>query len=165
MITILVAVDPYGVIGQENTIPWYLPEDLKLFKQRTLGHSVVMGRKTWDSLPRKPLPGRINYVISRQSPPESSHTCLADSLAGPLWFKSFDEAIEDARKNKDKEIFIIGGEQIYDLAMKSGQVDRIIMSRLFLSYRGDRYFHVPDGWMASEIEHREGFDVIHFVKE
>jgi dihydrofolate reductase len=164
MISIIVAADLNGVIGCGDTIPWHIPSDLKLFKQRTLGHSVILGRKTWDSLPRKPLPGRVNYVISRGPAPESCHRCFEDSLAGPLWFKSFDEAVEDAKKNKGKDIFIIGGEQIYKLALDANIVQRIILSRVQDIYEGDHYFHLPAGWIASEIEKHEGFDVVYFIK-
>src|SRR5579872_1932386 len=103
MISIIVAADPNGVIGKENTIPWYLPEDLKLFKRRTMGSSIIMGHKTWNSLPKKPLVGRINYVISRGAGEPTHHTCLEESLAGPIWCKSLQSAIEDARRNKNEE--------------------------------------------------------------
>ena len=65
VITLVVAVASNGVIGAAGTLPWHLPEDLKRFKALTLGKPTIMGRKTWDSLPRKPLPGRTNIVITR----------------------------------------------------------------------------------------------------
>lgn len=163
MISILVACDPNGVIGKGNQIPWYLPADLKLFKHRTLGSSVIMGRKTWDSLPKKPLIGRVNYVVSHGEAHACPHTCLAESLAGPVWCKTLEGAIEDANKNK-KEIYIIGGEQIYKAALDLGVVNRIIMSRLPNTYEGDHFFHLPADWRECEREDHGEFDVIYFVK-
>ena len=65
-IVLVVAIADNGVIGSNGAIPWHIPEDLKRFKALTMGHTIVMGRKTWDSLPRKPLPGRVNVVVTRQ---------------------------------------------------------------------------------------------------
>ncbi len=169
MISIIVAADPKGVIGKGNTIPWHISEDLKLFKKRTLNSSIIMGRLTWDSLPRRPLLGRVNYIVSRGPARPCPHTCLEESLAGPIWCKTLEDAVKDALCNKtdegkQKEIFIIGGEQIYKLAMESGIVDRVILSRVHQEYEGDRYFHIPDNWSPVEKEIYEGFDVIHFLK-
>lgn len=169
MISIIVAADPNGVIGKGNAIPWHIPADLKLFKKRTLGGSIIMGRKTWESLPRKPLVGRINFVISRGDGEPTRHTCLEESLAGPLWFKSLDAALREAQLFKDeegrvREVFIIGGEQIYQLALEMGVVDQIILSRLHQTYEGDRHFHMPAGWVESGKENHGEFDVIYFLK-
>ena len=66
-IVLVVAIADNGVIGNQGAIPWHISEDLKRFKALTMGHTIVMGRKTWDSLPRKPLPGRVNVVVTRQT--------------------------------------------------------------------------------------------------
>ena len=98
------AQSPSGVIGRAGGIPWRLPEDLARFKELTMGHTVVMGRLTWESLPRKvrPLPGRRNVVLTRQ----------ADYMAeGATVVRSLDEALTD------DETWVIGGEQIYALAL------------------------------------------------
>jgi dihydrofolate reductase len=93
-----------GVIGRGGAIPWQLPEDLAHFKELTMGHTVVMGRRTWESLPTKvrPLPGRRNVVLTRQ----------ADFTAeGATVVQSLDEALTDP------DTWVVGGEQIYTLAM------------------------------------------------
>ena len=86
-IVLVVAIAQNGVIGKDGLIPWHISEDMKRFKALTLGHTVVMGRKTWDSLPRKPLPGRINVVVTRQKDWQAEGAVVAHSLdqamAGP----------------------------------------------------------------------------------
>ena len=96
-----------SVIGHDNTIPWYIPGDLKHFKQLTMGHPVIMGRKTYDSI-GKPLPGRFNIVITRNSELKIDGCATVSSLT---------EAVEIAKAKDNDEIFIIGGAQIYEEAM------------------------------------------------
>ena len=106
-ISILVAVGQNGEIGKDNQLLWRLSDDLKLFKKRTLDHAIIMGRKTYDSI-GKPLPGRVNIVISQNKKLKIEGCTVVHSL---------EEAIEAALKQTDKEeIFIIGGQQIYALA-------------------------------------------------
>ena len=92
-----------GVIGRDGAIPWHLPEDLARFKTLTMGHTVVMGRRTWDSLPARfrPLPGRRNVVLTRNSGFEAP---------GAEVFGSIDDAIDD-------QTWVIGGSEIYHLAL------------------------------------------------
>ena len=96
-----------SVIGHDNAIPWYIPEDLKHFKRLTMGHPVIMGRKTYDSIGR-PLPGRFNIVITRNSELKIDGCTTVGSLT---------EAVEIAKTKDNDEIFIIGGAQIYEEAM------------------------------------------------
>ncbi len=101
------AQSPSGVIGRHGGIPWHLPEDLARFKELTMGHTVVMGRRTWESLPAKvrPLPGRRNVVLTRQ----------ADYMAdGAVVVGDLDAALSDTR---DDLIWVIGGSEIYHLAL------------------------------------------------
>ena len=105
-ITLIAAVAQNRCIGADNAMPWHLPEDFAFFKACTLGKPVVMGRKTWDSLPRKPLPGRRNLVVSRQP---------GWQAAGAECFASLDEAL--AALAGEAEIMIIGGAQIYAQAL------------------------------------------------
>jgi dihydrofolate reductase len=93
-----------GVIGRRGAIPWQLPEDLIHFKELTMGHTVVMGRRTWESLPAKfrPLPGRRNVVLTRQT---------GFTADGATVVRSLDEAVTDP------DTWVVGGEQIYTLAM------------------------------------------------
>lgn len=106
----IVAMDEGRVIGNNGTLPWHIPEDLTHFKQLTTGHVVLMGRKTWDSLPERfrPLPNRLNVVVSRSprraSLPEEVH-----------WYTSLEEAIElaESEQMNDKKLWVIGGAELY----------------------------------------------------
>ena len=79
-IVLVVAIADNGVIGNKGALPWHISDDLKRFKALTTGHTVVMGRKTWDSLPRKPLPGRVNVVVTRQADWRAEGAITASSL-------------------------------------------------------------------------------------
>lgn len=106
-ISILVAVGQNGEIGKDNQLLWKLSDDLKLFKKRTLEHAIIMGRKTFDSI-GKPLPGRVNIVISQNK---------SLKIEGCFVVHSLEEAIKTAEEQTDKnEIFIIGGQQIFELS-------------------------------------------------
>jgi dihydrofolate reductase len=103
-LTLVVAVAKNGVIGNRGGLPWRIPEDLKRFKALTLGKPCIMGRKTWDSLPKKPLPGRTNIVVTRDSAFRESDAEVAHSL---------EEALGIAARESPPEIMIIGGEAIF----------------------------------------------------
>jgi dihydrofolate reductase len=107
-VALVVAVAENGVIGVKGTLPWRLPEDLKRFKMLTLGKPVIMGRKTWDSLPKKPLPGRSNIVVTRDP---------SFRAPGAVVAPSFDSALAEAMKEHPIEIAIIGGEAIFAAAL------------------------------------------------
>jgi dihydrofolate reductase len=115
-----------GVIGADNAIPWRIPEDLKYFKAITMGKPIVMGRKTWDSFPKKPLPGRTNIVITRDA---SWH---AD---GAVVVHSMDDALTKARSENTGEIAIIGGAEIYKLALP--YANRIYLTEVHIDAKGD----------------------------
>lgn len=125
MIILVVAAARNGVIGKDGTIPWRLPEDLKRFRALTLGHTVVMGRKTWDSLPPnyRPLPGRRNVVVTRDA------GWRADGAeTAPL---------EAALKGAG-DIFVIGGGEIYRAALPLA--DRIELTEVHQDFEGDAVF-------------------------
>jgi dihydrofolate reductase len=103
-ISMVLAMADNGVIGDKGGIPWRIPEDMRRFKALTMGHPIIMGRKTWDSLPKKPLPGRENIVITRDPNWQAHGATVAHSL---------DEALTHARKGNPAEIAIIGGAAIY----------------------------------------------------
>lgn len=128
-ISLIAAVARNGVIGSDNALPWKLPEDLKRFKALTLGHPVIMGRKTYESIGR-PLPGRRNIVISRNA---------AFAAAGCETAASLDAAIAACTGITD-EIFIIGGAQIYAEALPRAQ--RLYLTEIEAAYPGDVQF--PD---------------------
>lgn len=125
MVSIIVAVAENGIIGDKNALLWHISEDMKFFKRTTSGHPVIMGRKTYDSLGR-PLPNRTNVVISRT--PRQIEGCTVVS--------SLEEAI--ALFPQEEEIFIIGGAQIYALALDVA--DRLYLTRVYHSYEGDTSF-------------------------
>ena len=139
-VSILVAVSENGVIGRGGKLPWHLGDDLKRFKQLTMGHAIVMGRKTWESIGRA-LPGRRNVVISRR----------ADySAAGAEVVGSLDEAIALAQVAGETELFVIGGAEIYRFAMP--QTDRLYVTRVLADVEGDARFHEIRGgaWQLVE---------------
>lgn len=124
-----VAVAENLVIGKGNDLPWHLPEDLKHFKELTLGKTVLMGRKTFESIITrlgKPLPGRKNIVITRQADYK-----VPD---GVLKFSS----LEDATKSVSEDVYVIGGAEIYKLALPLSQV--ILITHVKGNFEGDAYF-------------------------
>jgi dihydrofolate reductase len=136
-VTLIVAMAKNRAIGKDNTLPWHIPEDLKRFKALTMGHPIVMGRKTFDSIGR-PLPGRRNIVISR-------NRSLA--IPGVEVTGSLDEAL--AACSAEPEVFVIGGEQIYAQAL--GRADRIEMTEVGQAVDGDAFFPPIDeaAWVES----------------
>lgn len=127
MITILVAKSDNNIIGNDNELIWHLPDDLKRFKQLTSGHPIIMGRKTFESI-GKPLPNRINIVITRNKDWKSEGILVVNSL---------EEAIEKG-KETNSEIFIIGGGNIYDQAM--WMADSIEVTEVHHIFKGDTKF-------------------------
>lgn len=127
-ISLIVALAENGVIGRDGDLPWRLPDDLKRFKALTTGHHILMGRKTWESLPR-PLPNRVNLVLSRQ--PDFSP-------AGAIVFSTIHRAIDHARAGGETELFIIGGEAIYRLALPVAH--RLYLTRVHARVEGDVRF-------------------------
>ena len=125
MVSIIVAIAKNGIIGDKNSLLWHISEDMRFFRETTSGHPVIMGRKTYDSLGR-PLPKRTNVVISRTT----------KHIEGCKVVGSLEEAI--ALFPKEEEVFIIGGAQIYALAMKVA--DRLYLTRVEHEYQGDTSF-------------------------
>lgn len=128
MIKIIVACDEKNVIGKNNQLIWHLPADLKHFKNLTTGHSIIMGRKTFESI-GKALPNRNNLVVSRQS-----HL----NVDGIILCHSLEEAILKAKSLSRDDIFIIGGAEIYRQALPLA--DQIILTRLHDYFDGDAFF-------------------------
>lgn len=130
-----------GVIGVNNTIPWHVPEDFKHFKETTNGHAVIMGRLTWESLPEKsrPLPGRKNIVISRQS------NYVAP---GAVVVTSADEAVL-ALEGSEGEAWVIGGSQIYSAFL--GASSALVVTDIDLEVQGDAFaVTVDDSWVEAD---------------
>jgi len=136
IISIIVAFANDQLIGADNRLLWHLPDDMKNFRRVTMGHYVIMGRKTWDSIGTI-LPGRTIVVITH-------NTGL--KINDVLIFHSLPEAIEYAKMEQQEEIFIIGGGQIYQKALPFA--DRLYITRVYGSFVGDTYFPEfnPDNW-------------------
>ena len=117
-----------GVIGAHGTLPWHLPEDLAHFKRTTLGCPVIMGRKTWDSLPPKfrPLPGRVNIVITRQADWHEN---------GAQPFASLDDALRFCEQFE--EVWVIGGAQLFAQALPLAQ--RAVITEIAQNFEGDAF--------------------------
>ena len=131
-IVLVVAIADNGVIGKEGAIPWHISEDLKRFKALTLGHTVVMGRKTWDSLPRKPLPGRVNVVVTRQTDWQAQGAVAASSLG-------------QATAGTSGTVMVIGGQEIYERALPLAT--RIELTEVHKNFDGDTRFDLDrSGW-------------------
>ncbi len=133
-LSLIVAATQKNVIGRNNELPWYLPQDLKYFKSMTLGKPIIMGRKTFESI-GKPLPGRTNIVITHQN---------AWKYAGVLVAKSIEEALEIGRQFHGEqhqladEVMVIGGAEIYRHTLPFA--NRIYLTRINLDVNGDAYF-------------------------
>jgi dihydrofolate reductase len=127
-LSLLLAASENGVIGKDNQLPWHLPNDLKYFKNLTWGLPILMGRKTFESI-GKPLPGRKSIVITRQK--KWSHD-------GVDKVYSVGEAIKKATNYGAKEIFVIGGAEIFDSALPAA--DRIYLTRIHHHFDGDVFF-------------------------
>jgi dihydrofolate reductase len=149
MISLIVAVAENGVIGKNNALIWHLPADMKFFKEKTMGHCVISGRKNYESIPEKfrPLPGRTNIVITRQKDYPAPGAIVVGSL---------EEAIEKAKKTGDEEIFIIGGAEIFNQSMR--YADRIYYTKIHHSFEGDVFFEEPDSHQWKEQSRTQGIE-------
>jgi len=136
LVSIIAAVGQNLEIGGNNDLLWSLPKDMKFFKDTTAGHPVIMGRKNWQSIPEKwrPLPGRKNIILSRTPEKVKESVHVTNKLSS---------AIEMAWEEESSEIFIIGGGQVYDLALKENAVNRMYITRVHGSFsNADTFF--PD---------------------
>ena len=131
-LSIIVAIAQNGAIGKNNDLLWHLGSDLKRFKQLTMGHPVVMGRKTWESLPKKPLPGRQNIVMTTNPDFEEEGATVVHSVNG--LFK--------ALKDCDEEVFVMGGAAIYEALLPFTK--RLYITRVYRDYDANVYFPTID---------------------
>lgn len=127
-ISFIVAKAQNNVIGRNNELPWHLKDDLQNFKKITMGHHILMGRKTFQSI-GKALPGRMSLVVSSESKANTDNV---------LWFNSIFRAIKQAERNGETELFIIGGEQIFRSALSLA--DRIYLTEVKATVEGNVFF-------------------------
>lgn len=128
ILSLLVAASENNVIGKDNQLPWHLPNDLKYFKNLTWGMPILMGRKTFDSI-GKPLPGRKSIVITRNTDWQQENVVVVHSIEG---------AIKMAKQDDIKEIFVIGGAEIFHTSFK--MAIRIYLTRVHAEIEGDVFF-------------------------
>ena len=143
-VSLIVAVSENGAIGRDGGLPWRLSGDLKHFKRTTMGHHLIIGRRTWDEV-GKPLPGRAMVVVTRSRHLQAEGATVVHSL---------DEALEVARS--DDEPFIGGGAHIYQMALENDVVNRLYITRVHAEVKGDTFFPPLDldGWeLISEERH------------
>ena len=160
-VSLIVAVSENGVIGKDNDLIWHLPKDMKFFKDTTMGHHVIMGRKNFESIPHKyrPLPNRTNVVSTRQSDYKAEGCIVVNSV---------EAALQIAQENRDTEPFIIGGGQIYKIALEQKLVDRIYLTKIHHSFDGDTFFpELNSDWKEvnktenkADEEHKYNYDFI-----
>jgi len=149
---IIAAMSENRVIGVNNALPWSLKADMERFKKLTLGWPCIMGRKTWESLPKRPLPGRPNMVISRS----------LNAVTGAKVFPSLQEAVGHCAEYE--KIFICGGASIYAEALPLA--NRIELTLIHRQYEGDAFFPEidPSGWEITNTEDFDGFSFISYSK-
>lgn len=147
-LSIIVALADNHVIGINNQLPWHLPADLKHFKAVTTGKPIIMGRKTWESLGR-PLPSRLNIVVSRQA-----GFVAEGAEVYPTLEKAMLRANEWATAQQVAEIMLIGGAQLYSMALQANIVDKLYLTRVHLKPEGDAWFPKidEDSWHRAEVQ-------------
>ena len=151
VVSLIVAMDEDQGIGKHNDLMWHLPDDMKFFKETTKGHIVVMGRKNFESIPEKyrPLPGRENVVLTRNSDYEA---------IGCTVFHSFEDCMKAFQNEEEKIVFIIGGGEIYRMALEANAVDEMYITHVDKSYGADTFFpeYKTDDWkIETVLEHEQ----------
>ena len=165
MISMIAAIGQNREIGKDNDLIWHLPDDMRFFKETTKNKVVIMGRKNFESLPPKwkPLPNRINLIISR-NPDYDAMGCEV--------FTSLEESLERAQKLTQDEIFIIGGGQIYKLGLP--HADKMYLTEIHESFDADAFFPEWDESIWEEVsrtphptdeKHKHSFDFVTYTKQ
>lgn len=152
-VTIVAAVAANGVIGRDGGLPWHLPDDLRVFKQLTRGHVLVMGRRTYDSIGR-PLPERTTVVVTRQPGWQADGVLTASGVP---------EALARAAE-VDDEVFVVGGSEVFRLALPVA--DRMVLTRVDSRPDGDTVFPPVDwaGWRETERVPYDGFELVTYER-
>jgi dihydrofolate reductase len=152
---LIVAMDSERGIGKNNDLMWHLPKDMKFFKDTTQGQIVVMGRKNYDSIPEKyrPLPNRLNVVLTRNKE-FSAPDCLV--------FHSLEECLIYFKEETERTLFIIGGGEIYQIALASNVIDEMFITHVHHHYDAETFFTTFDeGIWESQIILEQGKDAQH----
>jgi len=168
IISLIAALSENRVIGKNNDLPWSLPDDMKYFMQTTSGHHVIMGRKNYDSIPEKfrPLPNRTNLVVTRQ---------LEFKATGCIVVHSVADAVSIAEKANEKELFVIGGSEIYQQALNLA--DRLYLTEIKSIIDGNIFFpeinksewkevsRLPHDFINDKHQHKFDFVVYHRINK
>ena len=160
-ISLISAVAQNGIIGRQNDLPWHLPDDFAYFKRKTSHHPIIMGRKSLEAL-GKPLPNRTNIVVTR-----NAHF----KIAGVTVVNTLDDAIAEAQAVNQEEIFVIGGAEIYAMALPIATT--LYLTEIHKAYDGDAYFPEYDENEWDEVSrvphpaderHEVGFDFVEYER-
>lgn len=163
-VSLVAAVARNGVIGKNNDLPWHLPDDMKFFMNVTKGHYVILGRKNFESLPEKykPLPNRTNVVVTRQ---------MGYTAQGCIVVNNIEDALKVAEKGNEQEAMVIGGSDIYALALP--YADRLYITEIHADVEGDVVFPEFDKTVWKEVSrvphqqderHAYAFDFVVYEK-
>lgn len=151
-LSIIVAMSKNRVIGYKNELPWHLPEDLKRFKKITMGHPIVMGRKTFESIGR-PLPGRENIVITRNKDYQAEGITVIHDFNSILKYQN----TNDQRPTTEDEVFIIGGAEIFKLALPN--TNNVYLTLIHKEFEGDTFF--PELDLEKDFKISEKSEIFH----
>lgn len=158
MIALVAAVAENNCIGVGGKLPWHIPEDMKRFRELTMGKVVFMGRKTWESIPLRfrPLPGRINVVVTRQAD-YATHV--------PAGVEVFGDISAALAAHAGTDIMVIGGAEIYTQTIYSA--DTLYITRVHQAVQGDAFFPeiLPERWQLESVEDHEGFSFCVYHKK
>lgn len=165
IISLIAALAQNRVIGKNNDLPWHLPDDMKYFMQTTKGHHVIMGRKNYESIPEKfrPLPNRVNIVVTRQPDFDAPGSTVVHSL---------EEALEIARTNHEPQVFIIGGAEIYYQGFTLA--NRLYLTEINADIEGDTFFPAfnKNNWKevsrkhhSTDDRHKFSFDFVVYERD
>ena len=164
-VSLIVAMDRNRGIGRDNDLMWHLPNDMRFFKETTENQIVVMGRKNYDSIPEKyrPLPNRENVILTKNTSFEASNCSV---------FHSLDAALSAYQSDKNRKFFIIGGGQIYKLALEAKILEEMFITHIDGNYDADTFFpnFNESDWnkellmsQAIDEKHRHGFKVFRYT--
>jgi dihydrofolate reductase len=150
-ISIIAAIAKNNAIGKDNDLIWHFPKDMAFFKTTTQNHWVIMGRRNYDSIPEKyrPLPNRTNVIVTRQKDFKAPNCIVVNSI---------EEALEQAKKAQQEEVFIIGGAQIYAETLRKNLANKLYLTHIDKAYKGDAFFPEIDfsNWkIFSEQQHQK----------
>lgn len=173
MLTAIVAYNANFVIGNKaGEIPWKIKDEMRHFRDTTMGSPCIMGRKTWDTIPVRfrPLTGRTNIVVTRKPGALAQEVCekfmpSRRVIEGPFFVESFDAAVALAKRFLTDKIFVIGGAQIYDEAIRRGLVSEVIASEVagYTDVEGAAFFTLPKNWEKRVLREHEEFSIVEYT--